>query len=448
MKRALIFGVGNNFIQHFNCLNENYDIVGLLDNAAEKAKQIIFGYPVMPFCQIDNLIYDIVIVTPNCYYEMIKQLIDYGIDTNKIVLLKDAVHSETEGGPILVGFLFQGGLGDFLIDANYMDYFRKRFSTCNMEIDLYCWNNFYAAASVFQNDNGIKNIYEYYKGMEKEFIQYDLFITLRRYPEINYIKTNKIIRVQPDLIDYYQLCEKYKIFNQRFFATGLNSDGHSAVICQYNKQKRIQQPDIGGYFSITEDYKYPLPIMTQEKDYLSDLHLEQGSYITLHRGGDVRFSCNGTRMWPIKYYNELIFMIKKKYPKIKIVQIGVSHSKCLDMEGTDCNLVEKTTLEQVKVLIKNSLLHIDNEGGMVHLRHALHGGPSVVVFGPTSSEFYGYEENTNITGPGCLHWCEWVTDDWRETCSRGFEEPPCMYSIKPQTVLEAVSPILDTALQQ
>ncbi len=69
-------------------------------------------------------------------------------------------------------------------------------------------------------------------------------------------------------------------------------------------------------------------------------------------------------------------------------------------------------------------------------------GQSIVLFGPTSKDIYGYDENINIKGNGCSSWCEWFTDDWHKKCLRGFEDAPCMTSIKPKTVLEASEKII------
>ncbi|MDR0680068.1 MAG: hypothetical protein LBF42_03535 [Puniceicoccales bacterium] len=80
---------------------------------------------------------------------------------------------------------------------------------------------------------------------------------------------------------------------------------------------------------------------------------------------------------------------------------------------------------------------------MVHIKRFL-SGRSIVLFGATSADLFGYPENINITGPGCKSWCEWVTDDWDRKCPRGFEEAPCMASITPEMVMEAAHKIIDS----
>ena len=49
---------------------------------------------------------------------------------------------------------------------------------------------------------------------------------------------------------------------------------------------------------------------------------------------------------------------------------------------------------------------------MVHARHFLGGGTSVVLFGPTDERFYGYPENVNLSRRFCPFACELIDDDW------------------------------------
>ena len=118
--------------------------------------------------------------------------------------------------------------------------------------------------------------------------------------------------------------------------------------------------------------------------------------------------------------------------------MGVSTQRFPLIEGTDVYVVGKTTFNQVKILLKYASLHVDCEGGYVHLRQWLRGGTSIVLFGPTSSDFYGYENNINIHGTGCSQPCEWLTKDWVTKCPRGFDNPPCMYSISPEMVMNKI----------
>ena len=92
-------------------------------------------------------------------------------------------------------------------------------------------------------------------------------------------------------------------------------------------------------------------------------------------------------------------------------------------------------------LLKNSIVHIDIEGGLVHIATQL-GTKCVVLFGPTIKEYYGYEQNINIQAGGC-HNCWGLYSDVNR-CARSMEEPECMYSITPELVMGYVDEYMYT----
>lgn len=341
-----------------------------------------------------------------------------------------------------IGFLLGGGLGDYLIFFNYLYHFCEKYKNNNVTIDtIYDPNK--KIADLFLKKNSIcDNIYNHPK-TTSYFKNYDLFIQLNRYPEIKFKNFDKIKLFNPKLLDYILQCEKFKITYPRYFS-GYMLDGQSAALCELFGIKRIQQPDIFGTFGITEEYKYKLPMDQDCMRYIHSFGLQKNEYITLHRGCDTRYPKNSTKLWPLDYYNALIKMLKNAWPNKKLVQIGVSYERSGIMDNVDCNLVENTNMLQLASLLKHSALHIDNEGGLVHLRHALNTGPSIVMFGPTSDKFFGYSENCNIRGKGCDHWCEWLTDTWMIECPKKYFEPPCMLSIVPDLVMAQARKVLDS----
>lgn len=89
------------------------------------------------------------------------------------------------------------------------------------------------------------------------------------------------------------------------------------------------------------------------------------------------------------------------------------------------------------------MLHIDSEGGYVHIRHFLNTR-SVVLFGTTDINFFGYPDNINIKKwslPNCLWMGYWKLD--RKLYPR-FEKPPCMYEITPEEVFLKVKQYFDS----
>ena len=339
-----------------------------------------------------------------------------------------------------IGFWIKGGFGDFLVMANYIYKFRMKYGYDHIRLDVIT-QNYKLGQAIFKPGVIVDNHYPE-EGYADHYREYDVFISMTRYPNLMRRQLDRIAEFAPELLEYVFLCERFRAEHSRFFTHSGITDGQGAKISILENRKRIHQPDIYGYLGVTEKYEFPLEIYEDETAYLEELGLLGQPFITLHRGCDTRYSSDSVKLWPLKYYNILIRLLKARYPEIKLVQIGVSHDRCLDMKGVDYNLVEKTDLEQVKILLKNSLLHIDGEGGMVHLRHAIAEKTSIVLFGPTSPEFFGYGENINMRGNGCETWCEWAVRGWMEKCLKG-ERPACMESIIPEDVMEQAVKVLE-----
>ena len=123
------------------------------------------------------------------------------------------------------------------------------------------------------------------------------------------------------------------------------------------------------------------------------------------------------------------------------MEIGAGKGKRIT-RNIDINLAGKTTLEEGKSVIKNSLLHIDTEGGLAHLRYALHAGPSIIMFGPTNPRFFGIKGNINICTNKCPIHCSDLLPSWQEECHKLKDKNICMQSISVETVFAEVKKFL------
>jgi hypothetical protein len=169
--------------------------------------------------------------------------------------------------------------------------------------------------------------------------------------------------------------------------------------------------------------------------------LKPKQYLTIHNGFDPAFvitSKSATKCYP--HFAKVVQLIKDVNPKLKIVQIGVGTST--PILGVDINLIDQLTIQESTGLLKHALLHIDNEGGLVHIARCL-GVRSCVVFGPTPVDYFGYPDNLNLRPPICGG-CWWINQTWMDQCPRGFDVPICMESHIPEAVASAVN----TALAQ
>jgi len=166
---------------------------------------------------------------------------------------------------------------------------------------------------------------------------------------------------------------------------------------------------------------------------LTRLGLQPGSYVTIHNGFDTGFLISGrqaTKCYP--HFSEVVALLKEYVPGITFVQIGAKTS--LPIEGCDLMLIDRTTLDEAAGLIANAAMHIDNEGGLVHLASCV-GVKSVVVFGPTPIDYFGYPSNVNVAPPVCGE-CWWMKPTWMDSCVKGYEAPSCMTQQSPRLVAE------------
>ena len=343
---------------------------------------------------------------------------------------------------LCIAFKFEGGYGDYLICANFLEYFRGKFANKDTYFDLY-------GSAV------LKDIYNYDIPNVKVFPQeefsfdfsnakYDVVYKIAKRNQLLFSNDEKVKMLHPSLFEYVLLCKKYLAENRRIFDANPELDCLTTAGSEIKGLKRMQEADIYGYFGITEDFKFNIRIKENEEAYLESLGLEPGRFILVHRGwyaeekGGVH-----VKVWSLESCGDIIPRLKEKFPMYKLVLFGEVASQAPDPEGADLNLLEKTTLDQAKVLLKHAAVLVDNEGGMVHLRHALHGGRSVVLFGPTSRAVFGYSENINISSTVCSQWCEWMSGDWRYVCIKtGKRNHPCMDAIKTADIVDAVSNIL------
>jgi hypothetical protein len=164
------------------------------------------------------------------------------------------------------------------------------------------------------------------------------------------------------------------------------------------------------------------------------LRLVGKPYITVHNGFDTNFVISGqraTKCYP--HFADAVSRIKAARPDLTIIQIGTVTSDAV--ESVDLNLIGKTNLKEVAGLLKKSILHLDNEGGLVHLS-ASYGGRCLVVFGPTPSDYFGYPDNINVDPVTCGG-CWWIDELWMNRCIRGHENPACVYDQPPERVATA-----------
>ena len=198
--------------------------------------------------------------------------------------------------------------------------------------------------------------------------------------------------------------------------------------CQKDKLNCYTAYNRYGFNVLESKTKIPL----QEHHEIDFHKLALGAYITINYGWGSDKNIIPSKVWPINYLSDLAKKISIDFPEINIVQIGLKDSPLID----GCIHVIDKDIEIIKYVLLHSKLHIDCEGGMVHLATQL-GTKCAVLFGPTPKEYYGYDCNINIDAGVCSN-CYWFVNDCI-SCYRKLEQPECMYKLLPEYVMECIS---------
>ena len=301
-----------------------------------------------------------------------------------------------------------GGIGDICCNISFIKAFTSKLSN-NIQIDIYSTISPQTLKSLCYGIN-IQAMYLDYKILCNE--KYICVLKCCRFPEVEYINDELINEKIPTLLPILEQYIYFQKENYRYFWNGTTDDYLGNAYSMLHGLKRWQQADILHLLDVDENIKIECELTAD--NVLQKFNLSGRKYITLQRG--IGEKGEATRCWPLENYEKLATLLKQKYPDYILVQIGSETASAI--KNTDIDLRGKTSFEEVKVLLRNAELHIDGEGGLVHLRHCLGGGKSVVIFGPTNKEFYGYDENINMQSPVCSG-CEWLTMNWQDKCPKG-----------------------------
>ncbi|MDR2628833.1 MAG: methyltransferase domain-containing protein [Puniceicoccales bacterium] len=351
--------------------------------------------------------------------------------------------AKRNGDELRIAIVVAGGIGDTLIYGTAIKELSKRINYAH-SIDLYTNEKGRKTILdfVFHRVHFLSNLIETNSWNILKKHGYNVIIHTNRYTNVLYYNSEYVGKKSKWLGNF---CKKNKEFfaeHHKFFE---HSPYYHTLIGQWSVltgKTRIQESDQCGLLGIDDSTRLFLNLEPKNMKILKPFGLEEIQYITIQRGINAyEKTSESMRMWPTRYHEKFIKLFHEAYPAIKVVQLGHSNRLCKSMDGVDINLVGKTSLGELAVLLKHSLFHLDGEGGMVHVKRFLNGR-SIVIFGPTSEKVFGYPENINLRGNGCSSWCEWVSDDWDNKCLRGFKEAPCMASVSPEMAMEAADKFL------
>lgn len=435
------------------------EVICVVDQEYEQYPAL--GVPLYSPDTIINSEYDKILIAVNADYlveEIKKSLIEkYSVDRTKIVCghgrkfvpkYHEKINIEQTGygepaykkKEISMAFYLGGGLGDCIIAKRLIEEFTSMAEE-NCLVDIYGHSkNLQYVKTIFQGCHYINSIFIGTDLYKKECKNYVLAMQISYFLSIDSLNFSLMQSNNEELakrlIALQKEVKKYGLDTTR----GTDNAIHFAQ-SKYKRNNCYTANNYDGILAI-ENNRVNIPLVSQYLAVFQALGLN--NYITLNYGwGENSRGKNRppNKIWPAVYYEQLIQLFKLKFPQVKVVQLGLTSS--YNIKGVD-RYVLGESIELTKYILQNSLLHIDCEGGLVHLATQL-GTKCVVLFGPTPVHYFGYKENINIVADVCKE-CYYLDNDFSK-CIRNLEKPECMYSLMPDMVMEKVEKYLNGVMK-
>ena len=326
---------------------------------------------------------------------------------------------------ISVAFMCPPALGDSIIAKKIFEAIVRVEKNCHIDI-FYNGDNSKSYIEAFYS--GSKNLNGILSASEidnKNFQKYDLVLNTGAHAIIiNFANLERLQKFSPEL---FQSVLKIDAYNKKYIYT---KDYAGVVLFQMARSRilgtnRFTCLSCEGALPIYDNH-VEINLSPEWEIEFKKLGLKK--YITVGSNGGA-FGRHKVKEWPTRYYKEFISLLKNKMPNIEVIQTGGG----IDiLENADRYLLGKN-IELVKYIFKNSLLHVDCEGGPVHLASQL-GTKCIVLFGATDIKYFGYANNINLVSDVCSP-CLWVWANNNE-CLLKSKEPVCMLSITPEKVCD------------
>lgn len=439
----LIYGAGNTGIEYIEqiLITKYCNLVGVVDKKASSIPKMVV--PVYEIKDVRKIDFDYIVIAmknPTYNEKIIDDLKNENVPIEKIIFVGGRKNAECVfldknlRDTLSLAFLKKGislavqiphGIGDIIISKRFV---KQMLVLCpGLNIDIYCSNEF--AEAFYDDTDKVNAIITPHKAtFYGHFAEYDIAVSMRYYLTFYGFKYENVKKYSSFFAD--KVKELYIAVQKDIDDCSVNERLH--IVCEragYANKSLYQYP---GYYEDVLDIKddhVDIPLNGDWADEFKNLHF--ANYITVNYGNGIG-STSISKQWPLDRFTELVKKIREMYPKLKIVQIGAVNAEKIN----GCNeYLLGENLELVKYVLLNSHLHIDIEGGLVHMATQL-GTKCVVLFGPTSMIAFGYKQNINIRAGDC-HNCYGVESNVFQ-CARHLAVPVCMEAITVNRVFDEV----------
>lgn len=349
------------------------------------------------------------------------------------VLYLFPVRKNEDKDQLVIGIFPTGGMGDYIISSKLIDEIK---SMGNCRIDVFCENVTFGNA-IFSDRDQI-NVVDF-KKIRRASLRYDVLLCVEHFVRIWSLNPYRTKKLSIDIYHKMKRLEERTKEMRPAIGQQCYREAVHFMRCEKLGLDRWTELRCGDVFEIL-DHKTYIPLHDEYHARILQLGLSKGAYITINRGADsMGKSGMQTKVWPKEYYDCFVKLFKERFPQIKVVQLGITGNDRI--HDVDIAAFDES-IETVKWLLHDSLLHIDCEGGLVHLATQL-DTKCIVLFGPTPLHMYGYEQNINLQAGKC-HNCMGTHENWAFECFRRLTKPECMYSLKPELVMKAAEDFLLT----
>lgn len=376
-------------------------------------------------------------------YDYLREL---GIPDEKIItkmkfsLWRDAAEDlvllpsdSADGRNLRIAFSVSAAIGDQII---FLRLYQEYAKLCpKAEMDIYV-GQMRQAEAVFNGQPCLRRI-DPGDIRREDYDKYDIVLHEMYGLQVLAYRREKVRRISPEISRSIEAIINYQ---KKYSADNSVAEFGSRIMIDRARLLGMNRYEIMGMQSGL-DFTDPRVKIEIDPSYEEEYHKLgfQKPFITFNCGAGKASADDRPQIktWPFDHYEKLIPMIKKRFSGIQVVQLGDGRTE--RVKDADLVMFGKS-LEVVKYILRDSLLHIDNESGLPHLATQL-GTKCVVLFGPTPVWFWGYPQNINIVSEECKE-CQAMIRDWYVKCLR-YDEPKCMRSITPERVFAEVAGYLE-----
>lgn len=450
-KRILIYGAGDVGFQYAKqiAMTSFAKVVGFIDR--EKDRTRINNIPIYSIEDIGSLEYDYIVVAlkSGTNAKLVKKdLKSQGVSEERLIWIGPRsepnliVSDECNEGEdehacfedkTCISFAIRcaTGIGDLIICKRFIEEICSY--SDNIMIDIYAPHNMDIMDAIYSDCKQVAHYISDGGGRYAAKIdKYNLAITCTYLIEIDFVDVEGIEKKSSTVaIMVKKLMENIDSYGLKPYPNVQNKLHYERV--RFKGENCISAYNYTGICDINDDH-VNIPLKSEYEEKYQSLNLR--NYLTIGYGNGMNKGNEKTRMiskqWPIKHFEKLTEYIKKSYPDIEIIQLGTKNTD--KIMGADRYFLGES-LETVKYILKNSIVHIDIEGGLVHIATQL-GTKCIVLFGPTDVHFFGYRQNINIVSSVCNSCSALYTNIYQ--CAKGLDESECMYSITPELVKKYV----------